>query len=223
MFQIIKMLEYCGTSYKNVQAQTDEKIIFINDRKTDVQCFLRIKDATMTVTFRGSDSEKDCKADFQFWKTCVPYGNFDSDIRVHSGFIGTYKSKNVRGEIHKAIKKYNIKKVVLTGHSYGAALAVLCAVDLEYNFPKNDYEVIVFGCPRVGNAAFCRSYNLRVFKTLRIENIGDIVTMVPFSFMGYKHVGACLRIGEKSDKSFFKMPSLKAHTLQRYYSNIWRV
>ncbi len=217
---IIKMLEYCGMSYVNYQPCVEgEKVVFINDKKTDVQCFLRIVKDTLTIVFRGSDSSKDWKADFKFWKTTVPYNNYSSKIRVHSGFISTYKSPNVRGKIHKFITD-DIQKVYITGHSYGAALAILCAVDLEYNFSKKNYEVIVFGCPRVGNNAFKKSYNLRIFKTLRVENRNDIVPEIPFACMGYRHVGARLKIG----KSNFLMPlSMKKHRLQEYYSGIWDV
>lgn len=220
MARIVQMLEYCGMSYKNIQAETGEKIEFINDKKTDVQCFLRINGESMVIAFRGSDSAKDWDVNSRFWKTVVPYDNFKSDIRVHSGFIGTYKSKKVRGKIQNEILKNNIKKVTLTGHSYGAALAILCAVDLEYNFPKNDYEVIVFGCPRVGNAAFKKSYNLRLFKTLRVETYDDLVTKIPFAIMGYRHVGACLKIGRKKA---IPIANMHHHSLQEYYSNIWAV
>lgn len=214
---VIKMLEYCGMSYKNIQPETDEKIVFINDKVTDVQCFLRSAYDCMVITFRGSDSFKDWIVDAKFWKSTVPYGNYSSKIRVHSGFISAYKSGNVRGIIHKEVKKALPKKIILTGHSYGAALAVLCAADLEYNFPKNDYEVVVFGCPRVGNRYFQKSYNLRVFKTLRVEHIGDIVPRVPFACMGYRHVGSKLSVG--GGPSFF-VPNMRFHALQEYYSNI---
>ena len=136
------MLEYCGMSYKNIQPEEGFELKFINDKYTDVQCFLRIIDESMIITFRGSDSLKDWVVDSKFLKSVVPYNNYSSKIRVHSGFISTYKSENVRGKIHREIKKNRINKVTITGHSYGAALAILCAVDLEYNFPKNDYEVI---------------------------------------------------------------------------------
>ena len=43
---------------------------------------------------------EDLNTDFKFWKTVVPYKNYSSRIRVHAGFISTYKSKNVRGKIH---------------------------------------------------------------------------------------------------------------------------
>lgn len=218
--RIIKMLEYCGMSYTNHQPENpDEKLIFINDKKTDVQCFLRIRNDTLIIVFRGSDSKKDWEVDFKFCKTMVPYSNFLSKIRVHSGFISTYKSPNVRGRLHEYIDE-NIKKIYITGHSYGAALAVLCAIDLKYNFPRKDYEVIVFGCPRVGNNAFKKSYNLRLFKTMRIENRRDIVPKLPFAFLGYRHVGARIKIGPGG---LLRPYSMREHNLQEYYSYIWDV
>lgn len=220
MAKIVKMLEYCGMSYKNIQPDLGEKLIFINDKNTDVQCFLRQIDDTTVITFRGSDSLKDWSTDSKFWKSVVPYNNYSSKIRVHSGFISTYKSKSVRGRIRKEIERSATKRVVTTGHSYGAALAVLCAVDLEYYMPKNDYEVIVFGCPRVGNKYFQKSYNLRIFKTLRVEHIGDIVPKVPFACMGYRHVGSRLLIGESA--SVF-VPNMRFHALQEYYSNLLKL
>lgn len=219
--KILKMLEYCGMSYSNFQPEAfGEELIFINDKKTDIQCFLRVNENTLTITFRGSDSEKDWQTDSKFWKTTVPYGNYSSKIRVHAGFINAYKCPGIRIRIQSYVSKFEVQKIYVTGHSYGAALAVLCAVDLEYNFPQKDYEVIVFGCPRVGNNAFKKSYNLRVFKTLRVENIGDLVTKVPFGFLGYRHVGARLRIGKNSGILPF---SMKKHNLQEYYSNIWHI
>jgi predicted lipase len=114
----------------------------------------------------------------------------------------------------------DILELKIFGHSQGAALAVLCAVDLEYHFPDKDYEVILFGSPRIGNHAFRTSYNKRLFKTLRIENGNDIVTKIPFSFMGYRHVGMGIPIGKR------KIPcllSFKDHYPQSYYKNILKL
>ena len=67
------MLEYCGMSYSNFQPEfLCEKLIFINDRATDVQSFLRANKNVATIVFRGSDSKKDWQTDYKFWKTTVP-------------------------------------------------------------------------------------------------------------------------------------------------------
>ena len=47
-------------------------------------------------------------------------------------------------------------KIWVTGHSLGAAISVLCAVELaQEGFSVN---VINFGCPRVGNQDFSNFY-----------------------------------------------------------------
>ena len=215
--KIIKMLEYSGISYKNIQPKDPkESIVFINDTKTDIQCFIRKRKEKLVIVFRGSDSKKDWLTDFQFWKKTVPYNNFSSKIRVHSGFLNAYKSKSVRDKIHSLITK-DIYKIQITGHSYGAGLATLCAVDLEYNFSYIDYEVILFGSPRVGNKAFKESYNKRVFKTIRVENGNDIVTKIPFKFLGYRHIGTKLHIG---NPQLFGIISFSEHELEKYYNKL---
>lgn len=105
------------------------------------------------------------------------------------------------------------------GHSYGAALAVLCAVDLEYNFPRKDYEVFLFGCPRIGNRAFKKSYNKRVFKTFRVDNSNDIITKIPFALWGYRHVGIKIHIGIPR---ILGVVSFNDHRPQKYYTNLFK-
>jgi len=220
--KIIKLLEYSGLSYNDVQPEEDQQILCsVNDVETDVCYHIRKQGSTLIIAFRGSDSKKDWSFNLDFCKKVIPYGNLESKIKVHSGFINAYKSKNVRNNILKFVTD-KIDRIELTGHSYGAALAIICAVDLQYNFSNKDYEVIVFGCPRVGNKAFKESYNKRVFKTLRVENRGDIVTKVPLFLMGYRHVGARLIIGKRKVFPFF-LYGKNNHLLQEYYSNIWDV
>ena len=45
-------------------------------------------------------------------------------------------------------------KVMVTGHSLGAAIATHCAVDLFMNVGIKDFELYTFGSPRVGDDAF---------------------------------------------------------------------
>ena len=218
--EIIKMLEYSGMSYNNVQQNGLTDIIYhINDKCSDVCYQIRTYKDTLTIIFRGSDSKKDWNFNLDFCKKVIPYGNTKSKIKIHSGFLNAYKSKNVRNKIREFVTD-KIKKIKLTGHSYGAALAIICAIDLQYNFSDIDYVVIVFGCPKVGNKYFVESYNRRIFKTLRVETPGDIVPKLPFAFMGYKHVGARLNIGQNHILNFI---GVNNHSLQEYYSCIWDV
>lgn len=215
--EIIRSMELSGIAYSQQQPTlSQEPLLIIDDPRSGVQCFLRRGPGTLWITFRGTDSAQDWHTDFTFWKKTIPYGNTDSKIRVHAGFLQAYKSPPVRERIQELVTG-EVRRLRIAGHSYGAALAVLCGVDLQYNFPDRDIEVLLFGCPRVGNRAFAKSYNKRVFKTLRVENGNDIVTKVPFACWGYRHVGACLPVGPPRVAGAV---SLSDHRPQAYYAQL---
>ena len=168
----------------------------IDDRVTGVQCFIRRRGETLIFAFRGSDSKKDWQTNLAFRQKAIPYGQQSSKIRVHSGFVDAYKAPQIRLRLQGLILP-GVKRIAICGHSLGAALAVLCAADMQASFPDRQVEVILFGCPRVGNRAFRDMYDRRVPKTLRVENGNDIVTKIPLAIMGYRHVGVPLRIGTR--------------------------
>ena len=215
--EIIKSLDLSTSAYRDIQPYSEcICTAMIDDPSSEVQCFLRRQKDILWITFRGTDSLKDWATDFTFWKKTIPYDNMGSKIRVHTGFINAYKAPSVRDRILQSIT-HDIHYVKISGHSLGAALSVLCAVDIEYNYPDRDIEVVLFGCPRVGNKAFATSFNKRVNKTVRVENGNDIVTKIPFSFMGYRHVGAKLHIGSFQMLGCF---SAHDHYPHEYYSAI---
>lgn len=210
----LAMMAYSDTPTSNIFT----KVLSINCKEIGVQYFMGKKDNTLLISFRGTDSLKDWKTDFKFWKKRIPYGNSQSKIRVHSGFIDAYQDECVRDQIHKVITD-NISSIYVTGHSLGAALATLCALDLQYNFPDKFYEVTLFGCPRVGNKAFSKSYNKRLIKTIRIENGNDIVTKIPPPIFGFRHIGIRLHIGKMRS---FLFTSSSAHKVENYYECLWK-
>lgn len=216
---LLSMMEYAGLSYSITQPHMKgEHVYSFSDEETDIQYFIRLIDSTLIVAFRGSDSKKDWQADLRFMKKRVPYDNKNSKIRVHSGFINRYKTPQIRQHILSYITK-DIKKVIVLGHSYGAALATLCAVDIQYNHPSKDIEVALFGAPRVGNKAFQKSFDKRVYKTLRVENGNDIVTKVPLKWMGFRHVGVPIAVGKKRIPFLI---SFKQHHPSQYLGSIFK-
>jgi predicted lipase len=211
------MLDFAMMAYSDMPASNIfKKIQTINCRKIGVQYFIGRNDDTLLISFRGSDSPKDWKINARFWRKRSPYGNYLSKIRVHSGFIDAYQDSNVRENIHKAVTD-DISKICVTGHSLGAALAALCALDLQYNFSEKLFEVTLFGCPRVGNGAFASSYNKRLAETMRFENGNDIVTKIPPAIFGFRHVGTKLHIGAMRILGVF---SVIDHKMSKYYESL---
>ncbi len=210
------MMELVGLSYQSQQPIfSDTKLNVIDDDQTGIQCMIRQKRNVLTIVFRGTDSWKDMMTNLQFFQKKLI--NRNDRIRVHAGFSSRYENCQIR----KCIRFYvtdQIDTIRLAGHSYGAALAALCALDLQLLFPKKDYEVFLFGCPRIGNKEFAAFYNHRLFKTLRIENGNDFVTKIPFRILGYSHIGTKIHVGKMK---VFGCISFMQHSCRKYYANLF--
>lgn len=217
---LLSMMESSGMAYtkKFPQCENCETKDY-NIKENGVQFVICKSCNTIRIVFRGTDSFKDTLTDLHLWRKTIPYNNNNSKIRVHSGFINAYKNRAVRDKIHSYINE-DITKIEVTGHSYGAALACLCSIDLQYNFPRKDIEVALFGCPRVGNRAFRKSYNKRLFKVVRVENGNDSITKVPFAFMGYRHIGSRINIGAPR---ILGISSILQHRQQAYYGKLLKL
>ena len=131
---------------------------------------------TALVAFRGTQpgNVPDLLADARFGWSDWPRGG-----RVHRGFKKAYES--VVGEISAWLERSAAGSVVATGHSLGAALATLLASD----HPEAD--LVTFGSPRVGDAAFAETFLGR--RVRRYVDCTDAVTVVPPEAFGYRHLG----------------------------------
>ncbi|KAJ7950772.1 Phospholipase A1 [Quillaja saponaria] len=110
---------------------------------------------------------------------------------VESGFLSLYTSgiasspslqQMVREEIARLLQSYGDEplSLTITGHSLGAALATLAALDIKTTFNRTPLvTVISFGGPRVGNRSFRRQLEKQDIKILRIVNSDDLITKVP--------------------------------------------
>ncbi|GJN10741.1 hypothetical protein PR202_ga28860 [Eleusine coracana subsp. coracana] len=80
------------------------------------------------------------------------------NAKVHSGFFSSYNNTILRlaitSAVHKARVSYGDINVIVTGHSMGGAMASFCALDLAINLGSDRVQLMTFGQPRVGNAAF---------------------------------------------------------------------
>lgn len=115
--------------------------------------------------------------------------------KVQCGFLSLYKTsgahvsslaESVVSEIKRLTQLYEGENlsITVTGHSLGAALALLVADDLStcaQVIPP--IAVYTFGGPRVGNRAFAKKLSSQQVKVLRIVNSKDIITRVPGMFV----------------------------------------
>lgn len=94
---------------------------------------------------------------------------------VHQGFARAWAT--MRDAISTLLDRWQTdhRLLWLTGHSMGGALATLAAADFKGQ-GRPVREVVTFGAPRVGDAAFARGYQV---PTIRFVNHHDPVPWVP--------------------------------------------
>ncbi len=156
----------------------------------------------------GSNDFFDWVFNFMFRKRIVPYNGNNKKLKVHNGFYKAYQL--IREKTHMYIKHKDIKSVVVHGHSHGAGIATLMAVDIQYNFPEIDLGCVLTGSPRVGNKIFKGSYDKRVPNTMLFRYANDPIARLPFKFMGYSHVSKEIAIDKVKKCKFI---AIKDHML----------
>ncbi|TKW09027.1 hypothetical protein SEVIR_6G064200v4 [Setaria viridis] len=137
-----------------------------------------------------------------------------SKAKVECGFWNLYKtagdrspslSEMVVSEVRRLLEQYKGEEVsiTVTGHSLGAALAVLIADELSGGVAgraKAPVAVFSFGGPRVGNRAFASRVEARGARVLRVVNAHDVVPRFPprLPLQGYADVGRELRLDSRA-------------------------
>ena len=147
---------------------------------------------TAFVSFRGTSDAEDWLADLDAVPDdYVPVAGFG---QVHAGFQDVYElvRKSIAADLATATA--GCDQILITGHSLGAALAVLAAPDVFRNMPPNKIEprLITFAGPRVGLTDFVNAFNAAIESCFRVVNFLDIVPYVPPA--PYVHVGAQIAV-----------------------------
>lgn len=144
------------------------------------------------VSFRGTADVEDWLADLDAVPTgYLPVGGFG---QVHAGFQDVYELVRKSIAANLATATAGCDEILITGHSLGAALAVLAAPDIFRSMPPNTIEprLITFAGPRVGLTDFVDAFNAAIESCFRVVNFLDIVPYVPPT--PYVHVGAQITV-----------------------------
>jgi triacylglycerol lipase len=164
---------------------------FFSARET--QAYLAGNDELVVLAFRGTQSDhlRDWMTDAKILLTSGCGG------KVHRGF---FEAVNwVWPELLLQLPKFrqNNQRLLVTGHSLGAALATLTTAKLrEVNQPVDG--LYTFGSPRVGDKKFADHFDAAYStKTFRFVNNNDVVTRIVPRAMAYSHVSRCLYFDAK--------------------------
>ena len=157
---------------------------FFNSKWTGAQGFGTVApDGTVFVAFRGTQvtSLRDIFADV----AALPV-RWAGEGRVHWGFWNCYR--NLRESVDSWMVEAGGERLVVTGHSLGAAVATLMAALHERA------ELVTFGSPRVGNQAFVDRFAERVAR--RYVDCVDGVPRLPPP-IGYSHLEEMIYIDHR--------------------------
>ena len=144
------------------------------------------------IAFRGTDSKslEEWKNDFNYRQNSFTQSrslnvsvqktflirDTEETVSVHGGFLDIYGL--FKNQLLDQLKKLNPKKmIIVTGHSLGAGVSTLCALDLASIYPGNVVSY-TFASPRVGNQQFCSLINQKL-PLYRIVNTTDIIPTLP--------------------------------------------
>lgn len=153
---------------------------------TDIRGFVST-DATnqvIVLSVRGSHSIRNWITDFEFIQQDCGFG---SGCKVHYGFAKAWDeiSDAALGAVRAAKDANPGYKIVFTGHSLGAGVSSLGAAYARDSGLAVD--IINYGSPRVGNAAFAQYVSDQAGDELRVTHLDDPVPRLPPIVFNYAH------------------------------------
>ncbi|WP_245823802.1 lipase family protein [Sporomusa malonica] len=160
----------------------------------------------------GTENDRDIETDLKFDKVYFAGSNEEecavnaakkdvpgTEPKVHRGFNQFVQAglsavlrnpRQVSLSLPDLLLSNQTRKLYLTGHSLGGAAATLAGARLlSVGINPEQLEVITFGAPAVGNAAFAAKFGPSLHLT-RVVNSGDVVTGALQTLLGgYRQFG----------------------------------
>ncbi|HCU67744.1 MAG TPA: hypothetical protein DGF30_00555 [Desulfomicrobium sp.] len=159
---------------------------------TDTQAFMATNRNTIIISVRGTEGpfSQDLVQDVKIsMKSCPePLAQIGS---AHTGFLQAFEYlwELIRNYCNKHSKAPDgtLKRIFVTGHSLGGAVAALLACAISSDF-SNPVTLYTYAAPRIGDTVFARHWNFQV-PHMRHVYRNDIIPAAPPAFLGYRHFG----------------------------------
>lgn len=210
---MLQALQQCSLA-EATHADVDEAIVLSVVQTASVKALLYDDEGTVYVTFKyiGREPVSDLSSYGTKWK--------DTDALVHRGFLKDFMEieTKVTEELKRLFSYARTRRLALTGHSVGGALAQVAL--LWYREDVDEIRCVSFGSPKLGNAVFANLY--KGLDNIRVASMDDAMTHVPNLFAWWKHpAGTEILLGETEIKKWVISCSVdNAQTLSTYASRL---
>jgi hypothetical protein len=143
----------------------------------NISSYIADCDDMILVSFRGTNTDTQLFWEFMELDDMSDYMN----TKVQTYFLGAYLKVYdlMDKDIHNILINNN-KKVFITGHSLGAALASLMSTNLVNAYSIKNISLYTFGQPRVGDYNYSVLHDKLVPDSWRVIHKYDIVPHFPF-------------------------------------------
>lgn len=180
---------------QDVENNTDlEKIENTKRQHICINGFFFENKENIVICFRGTSfsnpkeviEDLECsKVDFDLIQDYVPYVP-----KVHKGFLNSLKTiiNTIDDYVKKQIKRNN-KKIYITGHSLGAAVAIYTSLYLQLKYKEREFGVVTFGTPKTsGNDLFKTIFEEKINFSYHFINNNDPVPCYPFGYISIENL-----------------------------------
>lgn len=169
------------------------------DLKTDLQGYTGIipTQKRIYVAYRGTSSISNWMSDLEVKQ--VAYTSYpECNCKIHYGFYqSALNIKNQTLDSLKQLRKeYPTYNIIITGHSYGAAVSQIISMELLKEGIKT--EIYNYGQPRIGDKKYADFVNTKINNYWRFTHNKDVVPhLPPIEGFGYYH--SCREVFENID------------------------
>ncbi|WP_394201485.1 lipase family protein [Shewanella waksmanii] len=185
--------------------------------------FIASKEDDVYISWRGTSTAKEWIEDGKFEQIVCPY--LPDNVKVHLGFNQLYTTTALTQSPREVVIDYLSKRqikgsIYVTGHSLGAALATLNALDIHTNTSCKNVKLYSFASPRVGEPRFASFYNRRVTDSWRVVNANDEVPCLPLKSALEEHY---MHVNSEVDIKFgrnYIWDWAGAHSLENYINQL---
>jgi triacylglycerol lipase len=217
--QYTDTIEIAYTAYRESIEKAKEEMndfhlidfLYAREPESTVFGFVATKNDVCFIVFRGTMSVQEWIDDLNaksmaYPRIKQPFWKFKKN-KIDKGFWKVYSTFSE--PLLYLVKQAQTSKVVILGHSLGAAITSYAALDLVnegYNV-----EVYSYASPRAGNIRFANYYNNKMQNSYRIQNSQDIVPDVPPVSFGYHHVDKQILLHQEPSINKIEQHSLKTY------------